>query len=176
MSEQELILRARDEKDSSAFSGLVIQHQGSLRAFLFRLTQDYSAADDLAQETFLQAHRKIQSFRGDSKFSTWLFSIAYRMFLQQVRKDTNESSKQEALTIEASINPGSYESISASQLDLERAMLQLPVKERAAITLCYSFGCSHSEGSSILKIPIGSVKTTIARGKESLQKILEGGK
>lgn len=172
MNEHELIQRARDNNDSRAFSNLVVQHQGSLRVFLFRLCKDYNAADDLAQETFLQAHRKLQSFRGDCKFSTWLFSIGYRSYLQELRKTKREKAKRESFSSESSISPGSYESISESHLDLERAMLQLPVGERTAITLCYSFGCSHSEASSVLKIPVGTVKTNIARGKNTLQKLL----
>ena len=172
MNEQELVQRARSQNDVGAFSTLVRQHQGELRTFMFRLCKDYNLADDLAQETMLQAHKKLERFRGDCKFSTWLFSIGYRCFLQHKRKADRDQTKHDMLSLELQINPGSYDSISASQLDLERAMLQLSDKERAAISLCFSYGCSHSEASDILQIPLGTVKTTIASGKNKLKGLL----
>lgn len=68
--------------DTASFGALVREHQSALRGFLRRLTRgDHALADDLAQETFLEAHRKLAQFRGDSAFAPWLYAIAWSRFL-----------------------------------------------------------------------------------------------
>lgn len=170
--ESRLIHLAKTANSEQAFTALVKHHQGKVRAFLFRLCGSSSLADDIGQETFILAYQKLPSFQGESKFSTWLLAIAYRCFLQSLRKSKRETEKTNRLAKDAEINPGYYESISPAQLDLEFAMKQLSEVERAALTLCFSFGCSHSEASMILKIPLGTLKTNILRGKEKLRVIL----
>ena len=82
-----LVARALLEGDRRAFEQLLRRHQGMVRAQLRRLLHgDEAAADDLAQETFLLAWRKLDQFRGEARFSTWLYRIAYSCFLQAVRK------------------------------------------------------------------------------------------
>lgn len=169
--ESRLIHLAKTAYGGQAFTALVKRHQGKVRAFLFRLCGSASLADDIAQETFILAYRKLSSFQGDSKFSTWLLAIAYRCFLQELRKSKRDAEKIEGLS-EVEINPGYYESISAGQLDLEHALKKLHKDEVAAITLCYSFGCSHAEAATVLKIPLGTVKTLILRAKEKLRILL----
>ena len=81
------ILAALAGDDPAAFSALVRLHQGGLRAFLRRLTRgDQALADDLAQESFLEAWRKIGQFRGDAPFAAWLHRIAWSRFLMTARK------------------------------------------------------------------------------------------
>jgi RNA polymerase sigma factor (sigma-70 family) len=86
LSDTDLVARAlRDDHD--AFAELVRRYQSPLRAWLRRLTGgDFARADDLAQETFLRAYRRLGSFRGTGKFSTWLFSIAYNEFRNDTRR------------------------------------------------------------------------------------------
>ena len=82
-----LVARALRGEDACAFGQLVRRHQGSIRAQLRRLTgRDETWADDLAQETFLVAWRKLGQFRGEARFCTWLYRIAYTIFLQAIRR------------------------------------------------------------------------------------------
>lgn len=82
-----LVARALLGQDRRAFEQLLRRHQGMVRAQLRRLLHgDEAAADDLAQETFLLAWRKLDQFRGESRFSTWLYRIAYSCSLQALRK------------------------------------------------------------------------------------------
>lgn len=82
-----LVARALLGHDPRAFEQLVRRHQGLVRAQLRRLLHgDAAAADDLAQETFVLAWRKLDQFRGEARFSTWLYRIAYACFLQARRK------------------------------------------------------------------------------------------
>jgi RNA polymerase sigma factor (sigma-70 family) len=161
-----LVARVRFNGDRAAFSLLVHRHQGAVRAQLRRLTgADHSWADDLAQETFLQAWRKIDQFRGHARFSTWLHSIAYMTFLQGVRhrkievqhvsdhhETTHDESRQQDLAT-----------------DLFNAMRQLTEGEQLALFHCYQLDLTHDEAAYVLRVPAGTVKTNIARGKAKLK-------
>src|SRR3954470_19365825 len=73
--------------DVAAFGVLVRQHQSALRGFLRRLTRgNHALADDLSQETFLEAHRKIGQFQGKGSFSGWLYAIDWSRFLREARR------------------------------------------------------------------------------------------
>ena len=87
ISDQELVARAKAHDDHYAFSQLVKKYQSPLRLFLRRLLNgDEVRADDVAQETFLLAYRKLDKFEGRSSFATWLFAIGRNQFLMFMRK------------------------------------------------------------------------------------------
>src|SRR5512140_3142808 len=87
VTDAQLIARVVVQDDRHAFSELVRRHQSLVRAMLRRLTAgNHALADDLAQETFLLAYRNLRSFRQEAKFSTWLYRIAYNVFLGDTRK------------------------------------------------------------------------------------------
>ena len=169
--EKALIARARLGTDDQAFGRLVRIYQGPVRGFLRRLTKgDEALADDLAQDTFLTAYKKITSFRGDGSFQGWLMRIAYTSFLQHYRRPMN---KEMATDTEPLI---AHKEASApplhARLDVEAAMQHLVEGERAALTLCYTYGMSHTEAAATLEMPIGTVKSHILRGKEKLKETL----
>jgi RNA polymerase sigma-70 factor, ECF subfamily len=163
-----LAQRARSG-DASAFGALVRLHQSKLRGFLRRLTHgDTALTDDLAQETFLEAHRKIAQFRGEGSFGAWLCGIAWSRFLMERRKRKEEP-------LEAPDDTVSIDTTSANlaRIDLEKAMARLAPAESAALTLCYAFGHSHGEAAEILQLPLGTVKSHVLRGREKLKTLLE---
>ncbi len=87
VSDAQLIARAVVQDDRHAFGELVRRHQSAVRSTLRRLNGgNIAQADDLAQETFLLAYRNLKSFRQEAKFSTWLYRIAYNVFLADARK------------------------------------------------------------------------------------------
>lgn len=147
-------------------------HQGKIRAYLVRLCRSYDLADDIAQETFLTAFRKLQSYKGEGNFSGWLFRIAHNCFLQHIRKTKRRIEITDQYGTQQELQAQQYDSISTEQMDLEQALAQLNPDETATITLCHSHGFSHQEVSDILDMPLGSVKSNISRGKVKLQKIL----
>jgi RNA polymerase sigma-70 factor (ECF subfamily) len=167
MEEAKLIARAA-AGDSAAFALLARQHQSALRGFLRRLTRnDPSLADDIAQETFLEAWRKLPHFRGDGSFAGWLDRIAWSRFLMDARKRKPELLED--------LPEQSVETSPDTKLDLERAMAKLSAGERAALTLCYALGHSNEEAAAILNMPLGTVKSHILRGREKLRALLELG-
>ena len=178
-----LVARVLAGQDRHAFGELVRRHQGQTRALLRRLCkEDHALADDLAQEAFLQAFRKLSQFRADAAFGTWLYRIAYNVFLMHVRSRREEISLDEAMPPEdeeasgkAGPEPGSgVEVESVRELDVRRALSRLSEEERAAIVQCYYLDRSHEEAAYVLGCPVGTVKSYIFRAKKKLQLMLPG--
>jgi RNA polymerase sigma-70 factor (ECF subfamily) len=168
VSEAELVARAAANGDVAAFGALVRLHQSKLRGFVLRLTAgNHALADDLSQETFLEAYRKIGRYRGEGTFIGWLYAIAYSRFLMERRRRKMES-LDEAEDL-AAPDAGSLEKI-----DLERAMARLVPAERAALTLCHAIGYSNEEAAEILNLPLGTLKSHVLRGREKLRTLLSG--
>jgi RNA polymerase sigma-70 factor (ECF subfamily) len=168
MSEEELAHRAAVGDDAS-FAALVRLHQSRVRGFLRRLTRgDAALADDLAQESFLEAHRKIASWRGEGSFAGWLYAIAWSRYLMEARKRKLEP-LDEAMEIAADGRP---EAESTLRLDLESAMAKLSPPERAALTLCFALGLTNEEAATRLSMPVGTLKSHVLRGREKLKAML----
>ncbi|MDY0004319.1 MAG: sigma-70 family RNA polymerase sigma factor [Polyangia bacterium] len=163
-SDADLIARVLSSDDRHAFATLVRRHQSAVRGLLRRLTCGQGAiADDLAQETFLRAYRSLASFRGGARFSTWLHSIAYHLFLNELRRRRPE--------VAEAPEPSEPSTAGRSLLrhDLSRAMEDLRPEERLALALAFGQDYSHQEVAEILGCPLGTVKTHIARGKDKLK-------
>src|SRR5258708_16612550 len=168
MNDSTLVEWAVATRDVAAFSQLARLHQSKVRGLLLRLTRgDHAAADDLAQETFLEAWRAIGNFRGESAFATWLYRIAYSRFLMQARKRKPDEQLGEwdgAMT--------SGESGSHARIDLERAMAKLSAAESAALTLSFALGISNSAAAESMAVPLDTLQSHVLRGREKLKAIL----
>jgi RNA polymerase sigma-70 factor (ECF subfamily) len=170
LSDSELISRVLASDDRAAFSVLVIRHQSTVRRFLRHLTRgDTMFADDLAQETFVQAYRGLSRFRGEGTFSTWLLGIAYNH-----SRNARRRQRDHALLNENTPDPHSGSATQSSDLrhDLANALGELSADEQLAIHLGYQQGKSHSEIAALVDWPLGTVKTHLARGKEKLRHLL----
>lgn len=167
-----LVERAVREADTRAFEMLVRRHQGLVRAQLRRLLGDDPAtADDLAQEAFALAWRKLAQFRGESRFSTWIYRIAYSCFLQFLR---SRSGREPTLPFDpeqegSDANEGPLD----LRMDLTSAMRRLSGNQRAALLYCVQLGLSHEEAAEVLDMPLGTVKTHCLRGKAKLRELLK---
>jgi len=149
---------------------LVRRHQSSVRGMLRQLTRtDAAFADDLAQETFLRAYKNIRSFRGEARFSTWLYRIAYNCFREDARR-RKELVGIDDEQLQAEQDPRAVDS--ALRHDIMHALSLLPLHERSAVLLCCQNGLSHDEASRVLGIPLGTVKTNVLRGREKLKRTL----
>ncbi|MEJ1969627.1 MAG: sigma-70 family RNA polymerase sigma factor [Rhizomicrobium sp.] len=167
MEEYPLVDRAV-AKDVAAFGALARLHQSNVRGLLLRLTKgNHAAADDLAQETFLEAWRGIGNFRGDSAFATWLYRIAYSRFLMAARRR-----KPDEQLGEWQGEAPSGAAATHARIDLERAFAQLSPPESAALTLCFALGLSNTQAADALGLPLGTLKSHILRGREKLKAIL----
>jgi RNA polymerase sigma-70 factor (ECF subfamily) len=168
ISDLELVARVTSSNDQAAFQLLVERHQSAIRGFLRRLlTGDYGTADDLAQETFLLAYRKMQTLKSGGSVAAWLHSIAYRQFLQFTRKHARQQVMAE--TPEQGHDP---RDANEAEILVQRLMGFVSPEERACMTLAYSAGMSHPEIVEVTGFPMGTVKSHIQRGKQKLQRWL----
>lgn len=165
MNESDLIAQAVGG-NAAAFGLLVRQHQSRLRAFMRRLTRGNAAlADDLSQETLLEAWKKIAQFRSDGSFAGWLLRIGWSRYLMTARQRKLEPLDGQDDFAEAAHDPN-------TKIDLEAAMAKLSAAERAALTVCYALGYSNDEAAKMLDMPLGTLKSHITRGREKLRRIL----
>lgn len=141
-----------------------------VRAQLRRLLHgDDPRADDLAQETFLLAWRKLHQFRGEARFSTWLYRIAYSCFLQFRRK---RSSAGEDIDGDVPDRRTSPRGVAELRLDVARAMRCLSAAEQIVLLHVVQIGLSHDEAAYVLAMPLGTVKSHARRGKDKLRALL----
>jgi RNA polymerase sigma-70 factor (ECF subfamily) len=170
LSDSDLIARVLLDDDHHAFGELVKRHQSAVRATLRKLTAgNETLADELAQETFLKAYRSLGKFRGEAKFSTWLYRIAYNVFQSDARAAKYHEQFDEAAHAEPQAPTTDAVDF---QHDLDAALSRLSEKERAAVTLCYTSGLTHEEAAEALQWPLGTLKTNILTGKEKLRRYL----
>ena len=170
LTDADLVARVLLDDDHHAFAELVRNHQSSVRGLLRHLTRtDVALADDLAQETFLRVYKNLRSFRGEARFSTWLYRIAYNCFREEARKrkelvgidEERLQTEQDPQTVDPALRH-----------DLMYALSLLPLHERLAVLLCCQNGLSHDEAARVLDIPLGTVKTNVLRGREKLKRTL----
>ena len=141
-------------------------NEASLRRYLRRLSGEDS--DDLAQEALLAAWRSIRQWRAEGSFAAWLRQIGTRQFLDRQRR---AGPKQFA---ELDPQMAAPSCASDERLAIDQALAALPHRERAAALLVYAEGHSHQEAAQILGLPLGTVKSIVARARTALARQLEG--
>ena len=175
MTDDDLALVAAVRAGSElAFNTLVDRHQQAVRLFLRRLLGNDADADDMAQETFLAAWTHVQSFRGESPVRSWLCGIAWRKARGTQRWWARQRARDAAHHGTLPAEGGGSAPVE-DRLAVRRALLALPLEQRAAVTLCLVCGCSHAEAAGILGAPLGTVKSHVLRGRERLRAAMEQG-
>lgn len=161
-NEEDLALSRRAAGgDSAAFAMLVEKHEAALRSFLVRLGA--SDADDIAQEAFLRAWRFAASYDGRARYSTWLTRIAWRCRIDAARRQRPE----EAAPAEPVEHGG-------SSIEIEDMLARLSESERAALVLCEGQGWTHAEAAELLGVPLGTLKSLVARAKAKCRAMWNG--
>ena len=156
-------------EDTAAFGELIRRHQSQIRNFLRKLTGDISAADDLAQDCFLHAWNKLQTFTGRGSFIGWLLKVAYTTFLQSKRRSKRYAEILDEAAYVAQTESRSYTQRTDEVSDLDKLLAVLTEDERAIIVMSYACGLSHREISEATGMPTGTVKSVIFRSKEKIR-------
>ena len=168
LPEAALVLAAQ-ARDRTAFAELVRRREAWLRALLRRLTGDAVEADDLAQEVFLQAWKRLHTLRQPAAFAGWIRRLASNRFIDVRRINRVETTDADAHDLAS--DEVAPERTAGARIDLERAMALLTPAERLCITLNLGEGLSHGEVAEATGIPLGTVKSHILRGTGKLRNL-----
>lgn len=172
-----LVELAVSKNDQRAFSELVNRHQSNLRYSMRQLTGwNEALADDLTQDAFVQAFKELHRFRKQAKFSSWLYRIGYNTFLQFVRKKQLDVQSLEEQTHETELMTAPVSGKAETDLHKKVAGLlaALEPERRSVLHLLLHRQCTQQEISTLMGIPLGTVKTHINRGRTTLQSGLKG--
>lgn len=180
--EEAILVDRAQAGDDNAFSILVSRYRNRIFNFAYRYTRSEAEAEDLTQEVFLRAFRNIKKFRGDSKFSTWLFQIAKNLSLNHL---ASWSRKMRVHFKDEGDDDGSWSSMDDlpspeenSEQKLERqelaeqlngAIQALSPQFRMALILRDVDGMSYEEIADVMKLPPGTVKSRIHRARCDVQ-------
>jgi len=164
------IVRAQ-RSDARAFESLYRMHIDKVYGLCLRMTGNVSEAEDCAQEAFIQAWNKLEKFRGDSAFSTWLHRIAVNSVLGRMRKSKREQDRIQ-LAGEAVVSPASVADTGELR-DLSNAVDKLPEGARHVFVLYAVYGYSHDEAGSMLGIAPGTSKAQLHRARRLLAQQLK---
>jgi RNA polymerase sigma-70 factor (ECF subfamily) len=180
-----LMLRAK-RGDRAAFSELVEKYKQPVMNFIFRTLRDEAESEDLAQNVFLQAYKSRARYKQTAKFSTWLFTIARNLCLNELRRRSrhpaesleekhSEHEDQPRHQFEDKQIISAPEKLLHGELEkkIEEALADLPENQRSAILLCRQEELSYEEIAKILKCSLSATKSLIHRGRETLKEKLK---
>lgn len=179
--ERTLVERARSG-DQDAFALLVRLHQRQVYTLALRMLRDAEEASEATQEVFLAAWQGLRGFRGDARFATWLYRIAYNHCLKIAEQRRRDVVAQAALTAESAREQSPAQALSASHArDAEQQMRErvrdeiesLPTKYRIVLVLRHLQELSYEEMAEVMRVPIGTVKTQLFRARALLKERLE---
>jgi len=180
MTEVEIV-RLAQTGDAAAFEHLYRIHSRRVFALCLRMTGNFSLAEDLAQEAFLQVFRKIQSFRGQSAFSTWLYRVSVNVILMKQRikrfsetplEGTYQTEGDDARVREFGKSDQRVSGV-PDRMILTGALMQLPRGYRQVVLLHDVLGYEHHEIAEVLGCHIGTSKSQLHKARISLRKVLQ---
>jgi len=171
--------------DKDAFEGLVIANQKNVYNLALKMTRNEDDALDLSQEAFIKAFRQLGNFRGDSRFSVWLYRLTYNLCIDFLRKKKPESNMISLNNDDSSVDVAPLEIPDLRNLPEDNAIRSemrsnisagindLPLKHREMIVMREITGMSYDEIAATLHINVGTVKSRLARARLKLIDILK---
>jgi RNA polymerase sigma-70 factor, ECF subfamily len=176
------LVRAAQKCDSAAFRELVSRYENRVYRLALKMVHDPQDAEDALQDTFLSTYRHLDSFRGDSSFSTWIYRIAANACLMKIRKRKPMASLDEPVTagetesrptlIDWSATPEEMLLSGETRMQMDQALAALPETLRAVFVLRDIEGLSSEETSQVLDISVPNVKTRLHRARLAVREHL----
>lgn len=168
--EADWIARAQ-RADAQAFESLYRLHVGRVYGLCLRMTGNVAEAEDCTQEAFIQGWSKLDRFRGDSTFATWMHRIAVNAVLGRKRKSSRE---QDRVQLAAEVSPAPVSTADTGELrDIAEAIDRLPERARHVFVLYAVYGYSHEETAQMLEIAAGTSKAQLHRARRLLEQQLK---
>lgn len=170
--------------DRFAFDVLVLKYQKPITGLISRILEsDPSSANDIAQETFINAYRNLSQFHGNSSFYTWLYRIAINTTKNYIKYrgrrppdtdiDIKEAISAGRITINSEVSPEQFAHRDEVQDAVLKAVDSLPDELRTSIILREMGGLSYDEIAHIMCCPVGTVRSRIFRARDTVDKQIE---
>jgi RNA polymerase sigma-70 factor, ECF subfamily len=180
------LMRRVKSGDREAFTALVEKYRQPILNLTYRMVGDLGEAEDLAQTAFVQVYRFAQRYREDARFSTWLYTIARNLCLNEIRRrqrhptDSLESARDRdddrgPHQMADIRSPSPPEELLRAELEekVQQALNSLPPKQRLAVLLCRDSDLSYEDIANVLRCSVSATKSLIHRGRETLKKRLK---
>ena len=175
MNEILLISRARGG-DREAFGALVEQYRDNVYRLAYRMCGNAYDADEAAQEAFVAAWRALPNFRGDAKFSTWLYRLTTNAAIDVMRREKRHQTVGDGEMVDLADDADSPQETverTEQQEAVQKALSTLSEEYREVLLLRYMEELDYAEIAEVLQLPSGTVKSRINRGRQALKAILE---
>jgi RNA polymerase sigma-70 factor (ECF subfamily) len=180
-----LMLRVK-QGDHEAFAELVDKYKQPVMNLAYRMLRDATEAEDLAQAVFIQVHKSADRYRVASKFSTWLFTIARNLCLNELRRRSRHPADSLDVThpdqpdqplhqVQDKASASPPERLLEGELEAKigQAVAELPENQRLAILLCQQDELSYEQMAEVLDCTVSATKSLIHRGREALKQKLK---
>lgn len=164
------IVAAARSGDLDAFATLIRRYQPDVLRFIGHLARDPTNAEDIAQETFVRVFRSLHRYRGESRFTTWLFSIARNCAIDEARRGGRRRRLEHHIA-EQDV-PEMFETSASSAIEVREALALLPLELLEPVVMVDAFGLSYREVAGIVGIAEGTVKSRIHRARQQLIALL----
>lgn len=179
MTDEQIIGRVRGG-ETRMFGELVQRYQDPVFGMALRFVGGRGDAEDVAQEVFLRAYRGLDGFKGDAKFSTWLYRITFNLCADWLRRNRRADRRAAAIEEAAEVADGRV-SLEEGMLETEkrdqvrRALESLDERYRSVVVLLYYQKMSYEQIAAVLALPVKTVETRLYRARKMLRELLESG-
>ena len=157
----------------SGFHQLIKEQIPRLRRYARALTSNRERADDLVQDTLARALAKEHLWQPGTDLRAWLFTIIHNQYVNTGRHGVRDAAAVDVETVSATLIATTDPTASRQLRELERALSRLPSGQRQVILLVGLEGMSYEDAAAILRIPIGTVRSRLSRGREMLRRLLD---
>ena len=175
MKDQEHIIARARRGDADAFEQLVEAYRNQVFRLALRMCGNEADADEVAQEAFLSAWKGLPNFRGESRFSTWLYQLTTHAAIDLLRREKRQAAAEDIDGITApddGPSPQQQAERAETRREVRAALMQLPEEYRQVLLLRFMQELSYEEIGQALKLPAGTVKSRLNRAKAQLKDIL----
>ncbi len=155
------------------FAELLEHEIPRLRRYARALTRDAALADDLVQNCLVRALAKQHLWQVGTDLRAWLFTILHNQHVNDVRRSVREGVAVPVEDAAPTLTVSDKAEVSLQLRDLDRAIAELPAEQRQVILLVGLEGMRYDEAASVLGIPIGTVRSRLSRGRESLRELMD---
>ncbi|KCZ52586.1 hypothetical protein HY29_04720 [Hyphomonas beringensis] len=155
--------------DPAAVSALVDRYSGGVLAVATRMLGDVQEAEDVTQETFLRAWKALPDWQPRAKFSTWLHRVALNLCYDRLRKRREVTMEHLPERTDPALNPAEELEQKQRVRAVEAAIIALPERQAAALTLCALQGHSQAEAAEIMEVSVDALESLLARARRGLR-------